>query len=192
MRRTRYATAARHAESSLTVLDDVPAQPRANVQGVVDECREGHQREQERAFRSEPVAQPAEHQTACRRAEQVRVGERVAEQRLKAEACRREGASGEEVRASLERQLVIARYLRERFAPIAFADEQVGQVRASLAQLHARLGLVVDTRYSFIALYDFHEITLAVAPLAWVGVVAFAAAWLVKGQTILKDVAPAI
>lgn len=34
------------------------------------------------------------------------------------------GLTPEEVRASLERQLVIARYLRERFAPIAFADEQ--------------------------------------------------------------------
>ncbi|HEY1251964.1 MAG TPA: hypothetical protein VGH97_12300 [Thermoanaerobaculia bacterium] len=34
------------------------------------------------------------------------------------------GLTTEEVRASLERQLVIARYLRERFAPIAFADEQ--------------------------------------------------------------------
>ena len=34
------------------------------------------------------------------------------------------GLTIEEVRASLERQLVIARYLRERFAPIAFADEQ--------------------------------------------------------------------
>jgi hypothetical protein len=29
----------------------------------------------------------------------------------------------EDVRASLERQLVIQRYLRERFAPIAYADE---------------------------------------------------------------------
>jgi len=34
------------------------------------------------------------------------------------------GLTEEEVRSSLERQLVIARYLRERFAPIAFADEQ--------------------------------------------------------------------
>ena len=34
------------------------------------------------------------------------------------------GLTTEEVRSSLERQLVIARYLRERFAPIAFADEQ--------------------------------------------------------------------
>jgi len=34
------------------------------------------------------------------------------------------GLTAEEVRSSLERQLVIARYLRERFAPIAFADEQ--------------------------------------------------------------------
>ncbi|HEY3203926.1 MAG TPA: hypothetical protein VGL03_09730 [Thermoanaerobaculia bacterium] len=36
----------------------------------------------------------------------------------------RAGMSAEEVRASLERQLVIARYLRERFAPIAYADEE--------------------------------------------------------------------
>ncbi len=34
------------------------------------------------------------------------------------------GLTPDEVRASIERQLVIARYLRERFAPIAFADEQ--------------------------------------------------------------------
>ena len=34
------------------------------------------------------------------------------------------GLTTEEVRSSLERQLVIARYLRERFAPIAFAHEQ--------------------------------------------------------------------
>lgn len=34
----------------------------------------------------------------------------------------------EEVRASINRQLVIARYLRERFAPIAYADEE--QARA--------------------------------------------------------------
>lgn len=33
------------------------------------------------------------------------------------------GLTPEEVRAALERQLVIARYLRERFAPMAFADE---------------------------------------------------------------------
>jgi hypothetical protein len=36
----------------------------------------------------------------------------------------RAGLTPEEVRSALERQLVIARYLRERFAPIAFADEQ--------------------------------------------------------------------
>jgi hypothetical protein len=36
----------------------------------------------------------------------------------------RAGLTPEEVRASIERQLVIARYLRERFAPIAYADEQ--------------------------------------------------------------------
>lgn len=34
------------------------------------------------------------------------------------------GMTPEEVRASLERQLVIAKYLRERFSPIAYADEQ--------------------------------------------------------------------
>jgi len=34
------------------------------------------------------------------------------------------GLTVDEVRASIERQLVIARFLRERFAPIAFADEQ--------------------------------------------------------------------
>jgi hypothetical protein len=37
------------------------------------------------------------------------------------------GMTADEVRASIERQLVIARYLRERFAPIAYADE--GQAR---------------------------------------------------------------
>ncbi len=36
----------------------------------------------------------------------------------------RAGMSPDEVRASLERQLVIARYVRERFAPMAFADEE--------------------------------------------------------------------
>lgn len=36
----------------------------------------------------------------------------------------RAGLTPEDVRASIERQLVIARYLRERFAPIAYADEQ--------------------------------------------------------------------
>jgi len=34
------------------------------------------------------------------------------------------GMTPDEVRASLERQLVIASYLRERFAPIAYADEE--------------------------------------------------------------------
>ena len=34
------------------------------------------------------------------------------------------GMTSEDVRASLERQLVIQRYLRERFAPIAYADEE--------------------------------------------------------------------
>ncbi len=34
------------------------------------------------------------------------------------------GMTADEVRASIERQLVIARFLRERFAPIAFADEE--------------------------------------------------------------------
>ena len=36
----------------------------------------------------------------------------------------RAGLTPEEVRSSIERQLVIARYLRERFAPIAYADEE--------------------------------------------------------------------
>ena len=40
----------------------------------------------------------------------------------------RAGMSVDEVRASIDRQLVIARYLRERFAPIAYADEE--QARA--------------------------------------------------------------
>ena len=40
----------------------------------------------------------------------------------------RAGMTVDEVRASIERQLVIARYLRERFAPIAYADEE--QARA--------------------------------------------------------------
>jgi hypothetical protein len=34
------------------------------------------------------------------------------------------GMTPEQVRASLARQLVIARYLRERFAPVAYADEE--------------------------------------------------------------------
>ncbi len=34
------------------------------------------------------------------------------------------GMTPEEVRASIERQLVVQRYLRERFRPIAFADEE--------------------------------------------------------------------
>lgn len=33
------------------------------------------------------------------------------------------GMTPDDVRATLERQLIVARYLRERFAPIAFADE---------------------------------------------------------------------
>lgn len=33
------------------------------------------------------------------------------------------GMSAEDVRAALERQLVISRYLKERFAPLAYADE---------------------------------------------------------------------
>ncbi|HWZ85663.1 MAG TPA: hypothetical protein VN032_05640 [Thermoanaerobaculia bacterium] len=36
----------------------------------------------------------------------------------------RSGMTVDEVRASIERQLVIAAYLRERFAPIAYADEE--------------------------------------------------------------------
>jgi hypothetical protein len=36
----------------------------------------------------------------------------------------RAGMTVDEVRASIDRQLVIARYLRERFAPIAYADEE--------------------------------------------------------------------
>jgi hypothetical protein len=36
----------------------------------------------------------------------------------------RAGLTPEEVRAMLERQLVVQRYLRERFAPMAYADEQ--------------------------------------------------------------------
>jgi hypothetical protein len=35
----------------------------------------------------------------------------------------RAGMTVEDVRSSLERQLVIAKYLRERFAPLAYADE---------------------------------------------------------------------
>ena len=33
------------------------------------------------------------------------------------------GMTADDVRAAIERQLIVARYLRERFAPIAFADE---------------------------------------------------------------------
>ena len=33
------------------------------------------------------------------------------------------GMTADDVRASIERQLIVARYLRERFAPMAFADE---------------------------------------------------------------------
>ncbi|HLN79926.1 MAG TPA: hypothetical protein VK392_01910, partial [Thermoanaerobaculia bacterium] len=36
----------------------------------------------------------------------------------------RAGLTREEVRASIERQLLIARYLRERFTPVALADEE--------------------------------------------------------------------
>jgi hypothetical protein len=43
----------------------------------------------------------------------------------------RAGLTEEDVAASLERQLVIQRYLRERFAPIAYADEE--QARAEYA-----------------------------------------------------------
>jgi hypothetical protein len=44
----------------------------------------------------------------------------------------RAGMTVDEVRASIDRQLVIARYLRERFAPIAYADEE--QARAEYEQ----------------------------------------------------------
>ena len=39
----------------------------------------------------------------------------------------RAGMTADDVRASLERQLVVSRYLRERFAPIAFADEEAAR-----------------------------------------------------------------
>ncbi len=63
------------------------------------------------------------------------------EERLKAEGkdpaaeYARAGLTREDVEASLERQLVIQRYLRERFAPIAFADE--AQARAEYASRYA-------------------------------------------------------
>ena len=44
--------------------------------------------------------------------------------RIPTPSSRRAGMTADEVRASIERQLVIARYLRERFAPIAYADEE--------------------------------------------------------------------
>lgn len=44
----------------------------------------------------------------------------------------RAGMTVDEVRASIDRQLVIARYVRERFAPIAYADEE--QARAEYEQ----------------------------------------------------------
>lgn len=37
------------------------------------------------------------------------------------------GMTADEVRASIERQLVIAQYLRERFSPIAYADEEAAR-----------------------------------------------------------------
>ena len=52
------------------------------------------------------------------------------EERLRAEGrdpateFRRAGMTREEVRASLERQLLIQRYLKERFNPVALADEE--------------------------------------------------------------------
>jgi len=47
----------------------------------------------------------------------------------------RAGMTVDEVRASIDRQLVIARYLRERFAPIAYADEE--QARAEYEKRYA-------------------------------------------------------
>jgi hypothetical protein len=63
-------------------------------------------------------------------AAEIATAMRSLEERLRAEGKDpqdefvRAGLTREEVRASIERQLLIARYLRERFTPVALADEE--------------------------------------------------------------------
>lgn len=99
------------------------------------------------AFRSRVldalIDQQLEYQDASRfgpappDAAQIAEAMKKLQDRLKAEGrdpeaeFDRAGLSEEDVAASLERQLVIQRYLRERFAPIAYADEE--QARAEYA-----------------------------------------------------------
>jgi hypothetical protein len=89
------------------------------------------------------IDQQLEYQDASRfgpappDAAQVAEAMKKLEDRLKAEGRNpeaefaRAGLTEDDVAASLERQLVIQRYLRERFAPIAYADEE--QARAEYA-----------------------------------------------------------
>ncbi len=77
--------------------------------------------EYEDALRFGPVPpDAAEIQTAL-----DKLGERLkADGKDPAAEYARAGMTAEDVRASIERQLVIARYLRERFSPISYADEE--------------------------------------------------------------------
>lgn len=51
-----------------------------------------------------------------------------AEGKVPAEEIARAGLTEEEVRASIERQLVVQRYIRERFRPVALAEEERARV----------------------------------------------------------------
>ncbi len=106
------------------------------------------------AFRSRVldalIDQQLEYQDASRfgaappDAAQIAEAMKKLEDRLKAEGkdpqaeFARAGLTEEDVAASLERQLVIQRYLRERFAPIAYADEEQARAEYERATCRSR------------------------------------------------------
>jgi hypothetical protein len=78
---------------------------------------------------------PAAPDAAEIRAAMERLGEKLKAEGKDPEAeFTRAGMTADDVRALLERQLVISRYLRERFAPIAYADD--AQAREEYEKLY--------------------------------------------------------
>ena len=137
---TAFALAADVVDRIAATVDDV-AIPESEVRkAMVVSALQPEAGESREAFRARIldalIDQHLEYQDAQRfgsappDAAEIEAAMRRLEERLRAEGkdpateFTRAGLTREEVRASLERQLLIQRYLKERFNPVALADEE--------------------------------------------------------------------